>query len=327
MLKRILVTGGAGYIGATTAHRLRAAGFEPIVLDNLSKGHRRFVSDIEFIHADLTDAYAVHRSLAGLEIDAVVHFAALIEAGVSMRDPLPFYRTNIGGAFNVLDAMKMHGIDKIVFSSTAAVYGVPQTVPIKESQPSKPINPYGATKVAIERMLADCSDAWGLKWIALRYFNAAGADTELPCGEWHDPETHLIPNVLRAAAGEKEHLDLFGVDHPTEDGTAVRDYVHVGDLADAHIAALEQLEHLTGKAYNLGIGRGFSVQEVIRAGEQVTGKQITVQKKPPRPGDPPVLVADPTQAMSELKWKPQYTEIKEIVGSAWQWFSNNGFSS
>ncbi len=326
MTKKILVTGGAGYIGSTTAHNLLRAEYTPIILDNFSKGHRSFVEGMELFEADITDADAIDTIFKHNEYDGVIHFAALSEVGESMRDPLSFYRTNIYGTTNLLRAMQNHGVDRFVFSSTAAVYGTPETVPILESAPLKPINPYGATKVAVERMLADCAEAWDLKWIALRYFNAAGADPDLPCGEWHNPETHLIPNILKVAAGKRDHLDLFGTDHPTPDGTAIRDYIHVSDLADAHIAALKAMETSSGQSYNLGIGRGFSVLEVIQAARDVTGKPIGVQEKPRRPGDPPALVADSGRAQTELDWRPRYDTVEDIVRSAWEWYEKNGFA-
>ncbi len=326
MTEKILVTGGAGYIGSTTAHNLLRAGYTPIILDNLSKGHRSFVEGMELFEADITDADSIADIFKQNEFDGVIHFAALSEVGESMRDPLSFYRTNVFGTTNLLRAMQNHGVKRFVFSSTAAVYGTPENVPIPESAPLAPINPYGATKVAVERMLADCAEAWDLKWIALRYFNAAGADPELPCGEWHDPETHLIPNILKAASGKRDHLDLFGTDHPTPDGTAIRDYIHVSDLADAHIAALKAMETSSGQSYNLGIGRGFSVREVIQAARDVTKEPIDVQEKPRRPGDPPVLVADSTRAQAELNWRPHYDTIDEIVRSAWEWYGENGFA-
>jgi UDP-glucose 4-epimerase len=303
---------------------LKAAGYEPVVLDNLSKGRRSFVEGMELIEADVADPKSIENAFE-MEIDAVIHFAALSEVGESVRDPLSFYKTNVGGAANLLGAMQARGVRRMVFSSSAAVYGAPEKTPIPESAPLAPISPYGATKVAVERMLADCSEAWGLKWTALRYFNAAGADPSLPCGEWHEPETHLIPNALRAAAGKKDCLDLFGVDHPTSDGSAIRDYVHVSDLADAHILALEKLEESGGAVYNLGIGCGFSVKEVIAAAEKVTGKKIPAREKPIRPGDPPVLVADSSLAKRELSWKPRCQSIEDIVASAWEWYLKMGF--
>ncbi len=326
MVKRVLVTGGAGYIGATTAHYLRRAGYEPIVLDNLARGHRQFIGDLPFIHADITDPHTLHLNLVGKGIDAVIHFAGLIEVGESVKDPLAFYRTNIGGTTNLLAAMRSADIGRIVFSSTAAVYGVPEKVPISESQPLAPINPYGATKVAVEGLLSDCQKSYGLQWIALRYFNAAGADTGLPCGEWHNPETHLIPNALLAAAGKRDQLDLYGVDYPTEDGTAVRDYIHVSDLAAAHIAALQHLSKRAGNAYNLGVGKGFSVRQVIKASAEVTGRRIPVEERPRRPGDSAALVADPQKAQAELDWHPKQTRIEDIVASAWQWYGEHGFN-
>lgn len=322
----VLVTGGAGYVGANTVHRLAAAGFRPIVFDNFSRGHRQFVDGFDVVEGDVTRPADLHRVFASYPIAAVLHFAALIEVGESVRDPAEFYRVNVGGAATLLGAMRRAGVDKIVFSSTAAVYGTPTVVPIPETHPCNPINPYGWTKLTVERLLADCERAWGLRWVALRYFNAAGAVPELPCGEWHDPETHLIPNVLRVAAGLQDALELYGTDHPTPDGTAIRDYVHVADLADAHAAALGLLQRESGgRAINLGTGRGFSVREVIAATSRVAGRPVPNTARPTRPGDAPVLCADASSAQIQLGWQARTTDIAEIIESAWRWFCRVGF--
>jgi UDP-glucose-4-epimerase GalE len=326
-MKKVLVTGGAGFIGSTTAHALAAAGYEPVIFDDFSRGHRSFVEGFEVVEGDVTVPADLDRAFTAGPIDAVIHFAALIEVGESVRDPAAFYRINVGGAACLLGAMKRAGVSRIVFSSTAAVYGTPSKVPIPESAPLSPINPYGMTKRTVERLLADCEAAWDLRFTALRYFNAAGAVPDLPCGEWHEPETHLVPNALRAAAGLKDHLELFGTDHPTPDGTAVRDYVHVADLAGAHVAALGLMEREPGgRALNLGTGRGFSVREVIDAARRVTGRDIPVVERPIREGDPPALVADASRARAELAWTPRHTDIDDIVGSAWEWYKERGFS-
>jgi UDP-glucose-4-epimerase GalE len=325
-MTRVLVTGGAGYIGSNTAFALAAAGFEPVIFDDFSRGHRSFVPGFEVIAGDVTRPEDLDRAFAAGPFAAVIHFAALIEVGESVRDPAEYWRVNVGGAACLLGAMRRAGVSRIVFSSTAAVYGTPATVPIPETADLSPINPYGWTKRTVEGMLSDCAAAWGLRFAALRYFNAAGAVPDLPCGEWHEPETHLIPNALRAAAGLKDHLDLYGTDHPTPDGTAVRDYVHVADLAAAHVAALGLLEREPGgRALNLGTGRGFSVREVIDAVERVAGRQIQVVEGPIRRGDPPALVADPSRARAALGFTPRHTDIDDIVGSAWEWYRQRGF--
>jgi len=326
----VLVVGGAGYIGATTCHHLRRGGYTPVILDNFSKGHRSFADGFPLVEADVLDEPAVVRALRDTKATAVVHFAAYTEVGLSMREPLDYYRVNVAGTISLLRAMKQAGLGRIVFSSSAAVYGTPDEVPIPVGHRLRPINPYGHTKVMMEQMMRDAATAHGLSSIALRYFNAAGADEELPCGEWHDPESHLIPNALRAAAGLKPHLELFGTDHPTPDGTAVRDYIHVADLARAHVAALGRLESAPlgfHRAYNLGLGRGFSVREVIAAAERVAGRPITVIEKPIRAGDPPALVASADAARDELGWLPDHTDLDVMVGSAWRWYARHGFSA
>jgi UDP-glucose-4-epimerase GalE len=323
----VLVTGGAGYIGANTAHALAKAGHRPVIFDDFSRGHREFAAGFDVVEGDVTRPSDLDAAFAKHAIGAVVHFAALIEVGESVRMPAEFYRVNVGGTACLLSAMRRAGVDRIVFSSSAAVYGAPTRVPIPEDHALVPINPYGRTKLAVEELLADCGRAHGLRFAALRYFNAAGADPGLPCGEWHEPETHLVPNALRAAAGLKSHLDLYGTDHPTADGTAIRDYVHVSDLADAHVRALELLEKGPGGVrLNLGTGRGFSVREVIDAARRVTGREIPVRALPIREGDPPALVADPSRARELLGFSPRFTAIDDIVASAWEWYGRNGFT-
>ena len=324
--KTILVVGGAGYIGSLTTHYLASSNYRPIVLDNFSKGHHEFLDGFEVVEADVTDLNGLNEVFDRYKIDAVVHFAALSEVGSSMHHPIEYYRTNVGGTINLLQAMGNARVRKLVFSSSAAVYGNPVAVPISEKHALAPINPYGRTKVMMEQIIADAEQAWGLSWVALRYFNAAGADPLAPCGEWHDPETHLIPNLLLAAAGKKDNLQLFGTDHPTDDGTAVRDYVHVADLARAHISALRYMDvNAGGRVFNLGIGKGFSVREVIRSAKEVTGTEFGVVEADARKGDPAVLLADPSVAVEELRWRPEYTGIDEIVRSAWDWYMKHGF--
>lgn len=318
--------GGAGYIGSYTAHALSAAGFSPVIIDNLSKGYRSFVPTYPFHEIDIASRDSLAAFFEGESVDAVIHFAALTEVGGSMNDPAEYYRVNVAGTINLVQAMEKASVNTLVFSSSAAVYGNPDGNPISEEHPLGPINPYGRTKMMMEQIMADCEAAWGLEWVALRYFNAAGADVNLPCGEWHVPETHLIPNILRSAAGFGGGLELYGTCHPTPDGTAIRDYIHVSDLAGAHLAALKYLDTGRSGAFNLGIGRGFSVKEVISAAEDVLGKQISYLEKPSRPGDPPSLVADSTRARENFDWSPKIRDLRAIVESAWDWYEKNGFN-
>lgn len=322
----ILVTGGAGYIGSNTCHALAKAGFSPIIVDDLSKGHARFAQPFELRVLDITDESRLGALLLEVRPAAVIHFAALTEVGGSMREPVDYYRVNVQGTISLLRAMLKANVTKLVFSSSAATYGTPVHVPIREDHPTAPINPYGRTKLMMEQIMADCRGAHGLDWIALRYFNAAGANPELSCGEWHIPETHLIPNILRAAKGELQALELYGTNHPTPDGTAVRDYIHVTDLADAHVKALALvLQGGVGEALNLGVGQGFSVREVINAASRVLGRPVPFVEKPERPGDPPSLVADASSARQRLGWSPKFQTIDAIIESAWQWHERHGF--
>ncbi|PID38690.1 MAG: UDP-glucose 4-epimerase GalE [Proteobacteria bacterium] len=332
---KVLVAGGAGFIGSTTAHHLRRAGYSPIVLDDFSRGHRCFVSDFKTFEADIADVGAVQRILEEERIEAVLHFAARIEIGESVRAPLKYYETNVSGTVSLLSAMERAEVSRLVFSSSAAVYGEPTKTPIPEDHPVAPVNPYGHTKAMMEQIIADWGDAPSIgaqprpSWIALRYFNAAGADTSLFCGEWHQPETHLIPNALRAAAGLTPELSLFGTDHPTPDGTAVRDYIHVADLAAAHVAAVERLfvsEQSVNRAFNLGTGKGCSVRAVIDTASAVTGKPVRYSEQPIRAGDPPALVAAAAAAQTELGWTPKRSDLETIVGDAWTWFNEHGFT-
>jgi UDP-glucose 4-epimerase len=316
----VLVCGGAGYIGSHMVRYLGARGHEVVVFDNLSTGHREAVGTAPLVQGDLLDPAALADVFRGQPFDAVMHFCALSLVGASMAEPYLYYRNNVTGTLNLLQAMQEAGVGKLVFSSTAAVFGHPQTDLIDEAHPTQPINPYGASKLMVERMLADAARAYGLRSVALRYFNAAGADPSGDIGEAHDPETHLIPNVLRAALGKGGVLKVFGDDYATGDGTCVRDYVHVNDLAAAHLAAIEFLAgHEGAHQFNLGNGRGFSVLEVIEASRRITGADIGFERAPRRPGDPPVLVASSALAREHLGWEPAFGDLDRIIESAWHW--------
>ena len=316
----VLVAGGAGYIGSHVCKALAAAGFTPVVYDNLSSGHRWAVRWGPLEIGDIRDEARLVEVMRRYRPAAVLHFAALIAVGESVVDPGKYYSTNVAGSIALLNAMRSQGVDTLVFSSTAAVYGVPQRQPIDETQPRAPVNPYGWSKAMVEQIISDHAAAHDLRWAALRYFNACGADPEGESGEEHDPEFHLIPRALMAVAGKLPHLDLFGTDYPTPDGTCIRDYIHVADLASAHVAALR---HLLGGgasvAANLGVGRGFSVREVIAAVEAATGLTVPVRYGPRREGDPPELVADPGLSMRSFGFAPRFTDLTEIVATAWNW--------
>jgi UDP-glucose-4-epimerase GalE len=316
---KILVTGGAGYVGSHTVKLLISKGHEVVVFDNLSNGHRKAVVDAELVVGDLLDAEKLAGLMSRGRFDAVMHFAALAYVGDSVTQPAKYYQNNVVGTLSLLDAMRAAGVKRIVFSSTCATYGEPQHVPISEDHPQSPVNPYGFTKLAIERALADYSHAYDFGYAALRYFNAAGAATDGSIGEDHDPESHLIPIALQVALGQRESLKVFGDDYPTPDGTCIRDYVHVDDLATAHLAALQMLERGSEIKLNLGIGEGASVREVIATCQAVTGRAIPTQVAPRRPGDPPELVADPRRARAVLNWAPKFTSLKPIVETAWRW--------
>jgi UDP-glucose 4-epimerase len=320
---RILVTGGAGYIGSTTAAALLASGHEVVVADDLSKGHRDAVPEgARFVEADITVPGQIDEVVGDGTFDACLHFAALIEAGESMRFPERFFAVNTGGSATLLEALIRHGVGRFVLSSTAAVYGEPERTPIEEDDPLLPTNAYGESKLLIERMLAWHHRIHGLKTAALRYFNAAGGTPDR--GERHDPETHLIPLVLQVAAGRREHIAVFGTDYPTPDGSAVRDYIHVVDLADAHVRAVEQLDRHGSLTCNLGNGRGFSVREVIDSVRRVTGHPVPVEEAPRRDGDPAVLVASSERAHRLLGWQPQHTDLDRIVADAWTFADRDG---
>jgi UDP-glucose 4-epimerase len=314
---KILVTGGAGYIGSVVTEQLLGAGHEAAVIDNLSTGHRGALDPrVPFHEIDLLDTDAVAAVLGG-GFDAICHFAAFSQVGESVSDPLKYYTNNVTGAVSLVSAMKRSGVQAILFSSTAAVYGEPELTPIEEDARLRPVNPYGNTKLAIERLLSDCGKAWGLRALSLRYFNAAGATAQH--GEDHRPETHLIPLVLDAAAGRREGLVVYGDDYPTPDGTCIRDYIHVKDLASAHVLGLERLADGVSGALNLGNGTGFSVLEVIEAAARVTGRDVPHRIGRRRPGDPAVLVAASEKAEHVLGWRRRYPEIETIIEDAHQW--------
>ena len=317
----ILVTGGAGYIGSVTTELLRARGEQVVVLDNLSRGHRAAVATgVPFYEGDVGNRELVTRIAQEQDIDACIHFAALAYVGESVSQPALYYENNVVQAIRLLDALGASGIRLVVFSSTCATYGEPQRIPIDEGHPQLPTNPYGWSKLFVERIMLDYDRAYNLKFVALRYFNASGATPER--GEHHEPETHLIPLVLKAAQGEIEHVTIFGSDYHTTDGTCVRDYIHVTDLAAAHALSLEYLRSGNAStAVNLGNGQGYSVLEVVEAARQVTGRKIEVEMQGRRPGDPSHLVADAARARKVLGWQPQHPDLAAIIGSAWEWHS------
>jgi len=320
-LKRVLVAGGAGYIGAHVTQALLDAGHFPVVLDALYTGHRDLVPPgVPFVEGDIGDRALLKQCLSGQTFDVLMHFAAFSQVAESVGFPLRYYDNNVGRTAVLLDEALMHGIRDVVFSSTAAVYAEPVGERIAEDDPLAPGNPYGSTKLAVERMLVDCEHAHGLRHVSFRYFNAAGADLLARRGERHLPETHLIPLVLQAATGRREAVSIFGDDYPTADGTCIRDYVHVADLAQAHLLGLDALDAgAPSRVFNLGNDRGFSVREVIEVARAVTGQSIDVRIASRRPGDAPVLVADSARARLELGWTPRYTTPEVIIGSAWEW--------
>jgi UDP-glucose 4-epimerase len=318
--RKILVVGGAGYIGAHMVRKLLKSRFDVVILDNLSTGSRKLVQGGEWVQGNLGDSNLLDRVFTEHAFDAVMHFAAFSQVGESMDQPLKYYRNNLAETVALLDAMVRHNVKRFIFSSTAAVYGEPVAIPIAEDHPCTPTNPYGNTKLAVERMLAYCDAAHGLKYTALRYFNAAGADDSGEIGELHDPETHLIPIVLKAASGQIDHIQVFGNDYPTTDGTCIRDYVHVNDLAQAHLLALDALlQGGESAVYNLGSSNGYSVKEVIGKAEAVTGKKIPVMEAPRRSGDPAILVASSEKIKRELGWMPAYENLETIIRTAWNW--------
>ena len=320
----ILVAGGAGYIGSHTVKELDREGFDVLVFDNFSSGKQELLGGRPFVRGDLMDRAAIRDAFKGRSVEAVLHFASLIQVGESYADPRKYYSHNLLSSLNLLDAMLEAGVNKLIFSSSAAVYGVPEETPIPETHPLNPANPYGQTKLMVERFLRDYDRAYGLKSVSLRYFNAAGADPGGEMGEMHDPETHLIPNVLLSLLGKTSPLGVFGNDFPTPDGTAVRDYIHVTDLAGAHVLAVKAL--LAGgpsDAINLGTNAGFSVLEVIREAERVTGRKIPYDVRPRREGDVAILLASKDRAERTLGWKPRLSALGNIIETAWHWHRRN----
>ena len=326
----ILVTGGAGYIGAHAVKALEEKGFQVVILDNLVYGHREPVEThlkAKLVTGDIGDRAFLDKLFTDNKIDAVMHFAAFAYVGESVTDPAKYYQNNVVGTLTLLDAMRQHGIDNFIFSSTCATYGNPQFIPITEDHPQQPINPYGAGKFAVERVLQDYDPAYGLKSVIFRYFNAAGADPDGMFGEDHNPETHLIPLILQAAAGKRPAISVFGDDYETPDGTCIRDYIHVTDLAQAHVLGLEYLlQNRVSQIFNLGNGSGFSVKEVIDTAKQVTGKEISIDRCPRRAGDPATLIGSSAKAREMLGWKPQYADLTTIVKHAWDWHQARHFS-
>jgi UDP-glucose 4-epimerase len=319
----ILVTGGAGYIGTHAVLALKQAGYDVLVLDNLVYGHRELVTDVlkvNLIEGDLSDRALLDQVFSTYNIQAVMHFAAYAYVGESVTDPAKYYRNNVMATLTLLEAMLAAGVKRLVFSSTCASYGNPQILPIPEAHPQQPINPYGRSKLMVETILSDFDHAYDFRSVRFRYFNAAGADPSGRLGEDHDPETHLIPLVLQTALGKRSHISVFGSDYDTPDGTCIRDYIHVTDLAEAHVLGLDYL--LKGgqtEVFNLGNGNGFSVQEVITAAEKVTGKPIPVVRSDRRPGDPASLIGSAAKAREILNWQPKYAELEVILAHAWQW--------
>lgn len=317
---KILITGGAGYIGSHVNKELNGAGFETIVLDNLSAGHREFVKWGQLVEGDLAKTSDIEKVFAENKIEAVAHMAAFIEVGESVRDPEKFYYNNVVNTLNLLSVMRKYSVNKIIFSSTAAVFGPPQYLPLDEKHPLDPMNAYGKTKMAIEMIFQDYEKAYGLIPIVFRYFNAAGADESGEIGEWHNPETHIIPIVLEVAAGMRPEMKINGKDFSTPDGTCVRDYIHVTDLARAHVLGLKKIiEGGSGGIYNLGNGKGFSNQEVVEIAKKVTGKDFRVTFGERRQGDAPTLVATSEKIRKELGWKPECDKLETIIQSAWNW--------
>ncbi len=318
----VLVVGGAGYIGSHAAKELGRRGYGVVVLDNLAYGHREFAKWGEFVLGDIADPRQLRLVFQKYSISAVMHFAAFAYVGESVTDPHKYYQNNVAYTLNLLQAMREAGVDKLIFSSTCATYGNPQAIPMAEDHPQAPINPYGRSKLMVENIMADYAQAYGLKYASLRYFNAAGADPEAEIGEWHAPETHLIPLVLDAALDERKPIRIFGLDYDTPDGTCIRDYIHVTDLADAHILALEHL--LAGgrsRVFNLGNGQGFSVREILDTARRVTGRLIPALEAARRPGDPARLIGSSERIRAELGWKPRFADIERIIATAWAWHS------
>lgn len=319
-MKPVLLTGGAGYVGSHTAKALGERGWEPVVLDNLSTGNRWAVKWGPFVYADLSDPDAIRGAIRTYQPEAIIHLAASAYVGESVDDPRKYFRNNVINSLNLLEIMVDEGINMIVFSSSCATYGLPASLPITETCPQNPVNPYGETKLVIEKALTSFGRAYGIRAAILRYFNAAGADPDGDIGEAHNPETHLIPLVIEAGLGVRAAVDIYGTDYATTDGTAVRDYVHVSDLAQAHVLALDRLRDGNGSfACNLGNSRGVSVREVVAAVERVSGRTVPCRPAPRRVGDPPVLISSARKALDWLGWAPRFSELETIVGTAWAW--------
>lgn len=317
---KVLVTGGAGYIGSHTVKELLKEGYEVIIFDNFSTGKRELLMGGSLIEGDLMDKDSIKDAFRSGDIQAVLHFASLIQVGESYADPRKYYTHNLISSLNLLDALLEAKVKAFIFSSSAAVYGIPLQIPIPENHPLNPVNPYGQTKVFVENILEDYERAYGLKFISLRYFNAAGADPDGLLGEMHEPETHLIPNIILFLLGEKKGFDLYGTDFPTEDGTAVRDYIHVTDLAKAHVLALQKLlESSQSEFINLGTNKGYSVQEIIKKTEKITGQRVQYKEKPKRKGDVPVLLSSKDKAEKILDWTLSHSDIETIIQTAWNW--------
>ncbi len=326
---RILVTGGAGFVGSACLRHLLAHGYEALAYDNLAQGHPKAVPDGRLVVGDIADTQMLTKTLRDFKADAVMHFAAATYVGESVSNPEYHYRNNIGGTLSLLGAMREAGVKRMLFSSTCATYGMNPKVPMGEDSAQEPFSPYARTKLAVEWMIRDFAHAYGMGFTLLRYFNAAGADADGQFGEDHRPENHLIPLVLQVALGQKSHIDVFGTDYPTPDGTCLRDYVHTEDLAQAHRLAIQATTESTANVFNIGTGTGNSVFEIIAACEAVTGIKIARKISPRRPGDPPALVASPRKLIEELSWKPRYTDIKDIIATAWSWHKShpNGYSA
>jgi len=320
---RVLICGGAGYIGSNMTALLATQGHEPIVFDNLSKGHRAALRDAQLIEGDLADFDLLVGTLRDHKIEAVMHFAASIEVGESVQVPLKYYRNNFCNTHNLLEAMETAGVEKFVFSSTAAVYGTPNVIPVTEDSPKNPINPYGQTKWAVERMSHHQSRTGKLRYAALRYFNTCGAGSNAQLGEDHRPESHLIPLTIQAAMGKRSEITIFGTDYDTPDGTCIRDYIHIDDLCRAHLLALDKLETSSELIYNLGNGNGYSVRQVIETVRKVSQKDFTVVEAQRRPGDPPILTSNAAKAKKELDWEPEKPRLEDMVESAWQWHNEH----
>jgi len=319
-MKTILVTGGAGYIGSHTLRTLTERGYRVLCLDNLSTGFRSFVGTTPLIEADLADRVQLDRAFSVDTVDAVIHFASHALVEESCRNPHKYYRDNIQNCLNLLESMREHAVGLVVFSSSCSVYGIPETLPITETTALDPVNPYGFTKMVIERILRDYEKAYGLRSVSLRYFNAAGAASDGTIGEWHDPETHLIPRLFQVALGVAPAAEIYGRDYPTPDGTCVRDYIHVADLAEAHMAALDYLfSDGASDVLNLGTGQGCSVLQVMRQVMSTTGKEFPISWRPRRAGDPPELVANPAKARTIFGWQARHSSLDEIIESSWKW--------